>query len=92
MKATKIYYEELRTFDKYNNRKVGIELQIEDGEAAADVLQKAKLFVQSSLASQSLNAALLESFVRKVKSTQDALVELNDKVKDTLPLDDDIPF
>ncbi len=44
MKATEIIYE--RTVSRnFNNEKIGIVLQVEDGEKAGDVLRKAKLFV-----------------------------------------------
>lgn len=92
MKAKRIYYEELRTTGQYNNRKVGIELEIEDGETAAQVAYKAKLFVQSQLASNAVSAELLESFVRQIKHTQDALNNLADKTQASLPIDDEIPF
>lgn len=92
MKATKIYYKELRTTGQYNNREVGIELEIEEGEKASDVAHKARLFVQSQLASSNLNADLLESFVRQIKYTQDALSNLSEKTQQALPLEDEIPF
>lgn len=48
MKATEIIYE--RTVSKnFNNEKIGIVLQVEDGEKAEDVLRKAKLFVSEKL-------------------------------------------
>lgn len=45
MKATKIYYKRLFSLPNYQNEEVGIEIEIEEGEKAIDVLQKAKLFV-----------------------------------------------
>lgn len=47
MKATKVYYQKCFNLGNYQNEVVGIELQVEDGEKAADVLEKAKLFVES---------------------------------------------
>ena len=47
MKATKIYYEKLFNLGNYQNEKIGIELIIEDGELAKDVLAKAKQFVNN---------------------------------------------
>ena len=47
MKATKIYYEKLFNLGNYQNEKIGIELIIEDGEKASDVLEQAKNFVNS---------------------------------------------
>jgi hypothetical protein len=45
MKATKIYYKRLFSLGNYQNEEIGIEIEIEEGEKAVDVLQKAKLFV-----------------------------------------------
>jgi hypothetical protein len=45
MKATKIYYKRLFSLGNYQNEEIGIEIEIEEGEKATDVLQKAKLFV-----------------------------------------------
>lgn len=47
MKATKIYYQKCFNLGNYQNEVVGIELEIEEGEKAADVLEKAKQFVES---------------------------------------------
>lgn len=92
MKATKIYYQELRTVGQFNNKTVGIELEIEDGEKAADVAHKAKMFVQSMLADSSLSPQLLESVVRSVRSAQTAIEDLGRKAQEALPLNDEIPF
>ena len=47
MKATKIYYKKLFSLGNYQNEEIGIEIEIEKGEKAKDVLKKAKLFVES---------------------------------------------
>lgn len=47
MKATKIYYQKCFNLGNYQNEVVGIELEIEAGEKAIDVLEKAKQFVDS---------------------------------------------
>ncbi|MEI8087528.1 MAG: hypothetical protein WCG93_15065 [Paludibacter sp.] len=45
MKATKIIYKRLFNLGNYQNEEIGIELEIEEGETAAQVLAKAKQFV-----------------------------------------------
>lgn len=45
MKAKKIIYEKLFNLGNYTHEKIGIELEIEDGEKASEVLEKAKQFV-----------------------------------------------
>lgn len=47
MKATKIYYQKCFNLGNYQNEVVGIELKVEEGEKAVDVLEKAKQFVES---------------------------------------------
>ena len=45
MKAKQITYEKVKSCN-FNNEKIGIVLEVEDGDRAEDVLEKAKLFVQ----------------------------------------------
>lgn len=45
MKATKIYYKRLFSLGNYQNEEIGIEIEVQEGEKAIDVLQKAKQFV-----------------------------------------------
>lgn len=46
MKATKIYYEKLFNLGNYENEKIGIEVQLEDGDVAEEALEKAKSAVE----------------------------------------------
>ena len=45
MKANKIFYKRLFNVGNYQNEEIGIELEIEEGEKAIDVVQKAKQFI-----------------------------------------------
>ena len=45
MIAKQIIYERVKS-ENFNNEKVGIAIEIENGEKAEDVLEKAKLFVK----------------------------------------------
>lgn len=45
MRATKIYYKRLFNLGNYQNEEIGIEIEIQEGEKAIEVLQKAKLFI-----------------------------------------------
>ena len=45
MKAKQITYEKVKSCN-FNNEKIGIVLEVEDGEKAEDVFKKAKMFVQ----------------------------------------------
>jgi hypothetical protein len=92
MKATKIYYKELRTFGQYNNREIGIELEVQEGEKAADVLKKAKLFAQLALSGADVSTSMVESVVRAIHSAQNTLQDFSSKLNAELALDDEIPF
>ena len=45
MKAKKIIYEKLFNLGNYTHEKIGIELEVQDGENASEVLERAKQFV-----------------------------------------------
>lgn len=93
MKATKIYYEELRTTGQYNNKKIGVELQVEKGEKASDVLKKAKIFVQAALLSEeALKPEVLESFLSSMKYAADRMENAAKKAQASFEIDDEIPF
>lgn len=92
MKATGIYYEELRSTTNYSNKKVGIHLEIEEGETAKEALAKAKIFVQAALSSPEISGDLLENVVRSVKNAESAMQRFADSVQKSLPLDEEIPF
>jgi|GEM_PF-2004559 len=49
MKALTVTYEQLKNTGNYSHQKISIQLQVEDGERAKDVLAKAKEFVESEL-------------------------------------------
>lgn len=92
MKCNKIYYEELRTTGQFNNKKIGIELELQEGEKAADAIAKAKIFVQSQLADSSLSPQFIESVVRNISNAQESIFDLTDTMQKTIPLDNEIPF
>lgn len=48
MKAKKIYYEKCFNLGNYQNEKVGIEIELEEGEKVQDVLKAAKQFVETN--------------------------------------------
>jgi hypothetical protein len=45
MKATKIFYKRLFNLGNYSHEEIGIEIEIEKGEKADDVLKRAKQFI-----------------------------------------------
>lgn len=48
MKATKIFYSQCFNTGNYTNQVIGVELEVEQGEPAQYVLNKAKAFVQQN--------------------------------------------
>lgn len=48
MKATKITYSRLFNMGDYNNEKIEVEVQLEEGESAAEGLKRAKAFVDKN--------------------------------------------
>lgn len=49
MKCTRIYLERTKSLPGYNNKKVGIELELSEVEKAIDVLKHAEIFVANAL-------------------------------------------
>lgn len=45
MRAKSIYYEELHSGINYNNRRIGVTVELEPGESGKEALAKAKEFV-----------------------------------------------
>lgn len=55
MKATKVIYSRLISKGNYENAKIEIELQVEEGEKASDVLKAAKAFVENRISIEKLS-------------------------------------
>ena len=49
MRATKITYERVHNLGNYENERVGIEIQIDEGEKADEALRLARIFVNRGL-------------------------------------------
>lgn len=60
MKATKIYYQKCFNLGDYQNEVIGIELEVEPGEKASDVMEMARHFVNS----ESVSRATIETYER----------------------------
>lgn len=98
MKATKIYYKRLFSLGNYQNEEIGIEIEIEDGEKAIDVLQKAKQFV-TGLDPKNENERKYNDAVEILRNKEDysykkvinaqEVVRIYDANKDSI---EDLPF
>jgi hypothetical protein len=58
LKATKIYYQKCFNLGNYQNEVIGIELEIEKGERAFDVLSRARNFIAFQNSSEFKEAEL----------------------------------
>ncbi len=95
MKATRIYVERCFNLGNYENEKVGIELEVEEGEKAADVLAHAKRFLDKNnpeILRDLMEYERAKSIIENPKAymyveVEDAkkLVEKIDAVSDDLP-------
>lgn len=55
IRCTEVYYERTINLGQYENERIGITLAVEDGEKAADVLAKARQFVNTHAARSVVN-------------------------------------
>jgi hypothetical protein len=49
MRATKILYERVHNLGNYENERVGIEIELDEGEKADEALRLARIFVNRGL-------------------------------------------
>lgn len=92
MKALTVKYERLYNLGDFSHQKIGIELQVEDGEKAQEVLEKAKLFcrLNSMEGRQELGAAReilanrQNEFVSRVEEAEKTIAEFEQQ--------EDLPF
>jgi hypothetical protein len=49
MRPTKVFFERTKSLPGYNNRKAGIEIELEKGDSAKEALIRAEKFVSEAL-------------------------------------------
>lgn len=49
MRATKVLYERVHNLGNYENERIGIEIQLDEGEKADEALRLARVFVNRGL-------------------------------------------
>ena len=86
MKATKITYSRLISTGNYENSKIEIEMQVEEGEKAVDVLRAAKEFVYNAIEAERISKAD-EHRIMKQKCENDRELD-----KARMLANDDLPF
>ena len=96
MKALKVSYSRLISKGNYENAKIEIELEVEEGEKAADVFEAAKAFVEKRIAVEKM----LDYTIEKAKKVMDdkrnhtlAQIEEAEEILAKVKVnDDELPF
>ena len=96
MKALKVSYSRLISKGNYENAKIEIELEVEEGEKAADVFEAAKAFVEKRVAVEKLSDFTIER-ARKVMDdkrnhTLAQIEEAEEILAKVKVSDDELPF
>lgn len=95
MKALKVSYSRLISKGNYENAKIEIELEVEEGEKASDVFEAAKAFVEKRVAVEKLSDFTIER-ARKVMDDKRnhtlAQIEEAEEILAKAKVDDELPF
>jgi hypothetical protein len=96
MKANKIVYSRLISKGNYENAKIEIELEVEEGEKASDVFEAAKKWVEKRIAVEKLSDYTIEK-ARKVMDdkrnhTLAQIEEAEEILAKVKVSDDELPF
>lgn len=91
MKAKTISYEELVNTGNFSHRKIAVTLELEDGDRAEDVFNKARLFVKKAH-KDSLSFTIPEVTREEREKLERQIVELQSKISTPPYFDDEIPF
>lgn len=95
MKAKRIVYSRLISKGNYENAKIEIELEVEDGEKAANVFEAAKAFVENRIGIEKISSFMLER-ARKVMDDKRnhtlAQIEEAEEILAKEKMSDELPF
>lgn len=92
MKALKITYSRLISKGNYENAKIEIELEIEQGEKAADVYQAAKNWVEKRIEVEKLSNYTIENAKKVIDDKRNhtlAQIEEAEEILSKVKLQDD---
>ena len=96
MKALKVTYSRLISKGNYENAKIEIELEVEEGEKASDVFEAAKNWVEKRIAVEKLSDYTIERakkvMVDKRNHTLAQIEEAEEILSKIKIKDDDLPF
>ena len=96
MKALKVTYSRLISKGNYENAKIEIELEVEQGEKAADVYEAAKNWVEKRIAVEKLSDYTIEKAKKVMDDKRNhtlAQIEEAEEILSKLKVqDDELPF
>ena len=96
MKALKVTYSRLISKGNYENAKIEIELEVEQGEKASDVYEAAKSWVEKRIAVEKLSDYTIEKAKKVMDDKRNhtlAQIEEAEEVLSKIKVqDDDLPF
>ena len=96
MKALKVTYSRLISKGNYENAKIEIELEVEQGEKAADVYEAAKSWVEKRIAVEKLSDYTIEKAKKvmddKRNHTLAQIEEAEEVLSKVKVQDDELPF
>lgn len=90
MKPTRIYYEKCFNLGNYENEKIGIEIQLEEGEKAADAINKARETIERLQGDQKKKVALQNVLDNPDRHTHTAYENACSQMKEME--ENDLPF
>ena len=95
MKAKQITYSRLISKGNYENEKIEICLEVEEGEKAADVYNAAKAFVEKRVAVEKLSSYAVEKAQKVMEDKRNhtlAQIEEAEEILAKVKVQDDLPF
>ena len=95
MKAVKVTYSRLISKGNYENAKIEIELEVEEGEKASEVFEAAKAFVEKRVAVEKLSSYAVEKAQKVMDDKRNhtlAQIEEAEEILAKFKVQDDLPF
>jgi hypothetical protein len=96
MKAKKVIYSRLISKGNYENAKIEIELEVEDGEKAVDVFSAAKNWVEKRIAVEKLSDYTVEKAKKVMDDKRNHTLAQIEEAEEILlkakEKDDELPF
>lgn len=92
MKCTRIYYEKCFNLGNYQNEKVGVEIELAEGETAAAAMKLAQKFVEQSTTKENHNLDRAKQIVAQPDNySYSDVVKAKEQIA-SQPKEDDLPF